>query len=70
MSVRNWADDRLVSASSLEELRGIKPQIAVIVLEGPHLLIQREPHKAAETVVRFVRSGSRAETVSHGLAGL
>jgi pimeloyl-[acyl-carrier protein] methyl ester esterase len=47
--------DRLVSASCLEELRRIKPQMAVAALEGPHLLLQREPHRAAETVVRFVR---------------
>lgn len=47
--------DRLVSASCLEELRQIKPQMAVAVLEGPHLLLQREPYTAAETVLRFVR---------------
>ena len=48
--------DRLVGASCLDELRRIKPQMAVTALEGPHLLLQREPHKAAEAVVRFVRS--------------
>ena len=48
--------DRLVSPSCLEELRRIKPQMAVTVLEGPHLLLQREPSKAAEVVTRFVRS--------------
>ena len=49
--------DRLVNASCLDELRHIKPQIAVAALEGPHLLLQREPYKAAETVARFVRGG-------------
>lgn len=48
--------DRLVRASCLDELRRIKPQMAVVALEGPHLLLQREPHKAAATVVQFVRS--------------
>jgi pimeloyl-ACP methyl ester carboxylesterase len=48
--------DRLVSPSCLDELRQIKPQMAVAALEGPHLLLQREPHKAAEAVVQFVRS--------------
>jgi pimeloyl-ACP methyl ester carboxylesterase len=48
--------DRLVSASCLDELLRIKPQMTVAALEGPHLLIQREPYKAAETVVTFVRS--------------
>jgi pimeloyl-ACP methyl ester carboxylesterase len=51
--------DRLVSPSCLEELRRIKPQMVVAALEGPHLLLQREPRRAAETVVRFVLSGSR-----------
>lgn len=49
-------EDRLVSASCLDELRQIKPQITMVTLEGPHLLLQREPHKAAETVVRFLQS--------------
>jgi pimeloyl-ACP methyl ester carboxylesterase len=47
--------DRLVSASCLEELRRIKPQIAVTVLEGPHLLLQREPRRAAEVVAGFAQ---------------
>jgi len=48
--------DRLVSVSCLEELRQIKPQMTVVALGGPHLLLQREPCKAAEMVARFVRS--------------
>jgi len=48
--------DRLVSAACLAELRRIKPQMTVAALEGPHLLLQREPYKAAETVAVFVRS--------------
>jgi len=47
--------DRLVGAPCLEELRRIKPQIAVDVLEGPHLLLQREPERVAEIVVSFVQ---------------
>ena len=62
--------DRLVSASCLEELRRIKPQMSVAELEGPHLLLQREPRRAAETVARFVRSGSSSETALRRLAGL
>jgi pimeloyl-ACP methyl ester carboxylesterase len=54
--------DRLVSASCLDELRQIKPQMAVAALYGPHLLLQREPYKAAEAVVIFVRSLSRSGT--------
>jgi len=48
--------DRLVRVACLDELRQIKPQMAVAVLEGPHLLLQREPYTAAETVAGFVRS--------------
>ena len=47
--------DRLVSASCLEELRRIKPQMVVTVLEGPHLLLQREPRNAAEVVAGFAQ---------------
>lgn len=48
--------DHLVSASCLDELRQIKPQMSVATLEGQHLLLQREPYKAAGTVAGFVRS--------------
>jgi pimeloyl-[acyl-carrier protein] methyl ester esterase len=48
--------DRLVSASCLEDVRRIKPQVKVASLEGPHLLLQRQPQIAAEAVVEFARS--------------
>lgn len=48
--------DRLVSASSLKDVQRIKPQVKVASLEGPHLLLQRQPQKAAEAVVEFARS--------------
>lgn len=47
--------DRLVSTACLEELRRIKPQMAVAALEGPHLLLQREPRRAAEVVAVFAQ---------------
>jgi pimeloyl-ACP methyl ester carboxylesterase len=47
--------DRLVSASCLEELQRIKPQMSVAALEGPHLLLQREPRRAAEVVAVFAQ---------------
>jgi len=50
--------DRLVNASCLEELRRIKPQMAVVALEGPHLLLQREPRSAVDAIVRFIQSGN------------
>jgi pimeloyl-[acyl-carrier protein] methyl ester esterase len=48
--------DRLVSASCLEDIQRIRPQMTVVALEGPHLLLQREPQRAAEAVVWFIRS--------------
>jgi hypothetical protein len=37
-----------------EELRRMNPAMEVAVIDGPHLLLQREPEKAAELVVEFV----------------
>jgi pimeloyl-[acyl-carrier protein] methyl ester esterase len=42
--------DRLVDRSSLEEIRRIKPHVKVVSIEGPHLLLQRQPQKSAEGV--------------------
>jgi pimeloyl-[acyl-carrier protein] methyl ester esterase len=47
--------DRLVRASCLEEIRRIKPQLVVAILDGPHLLLQREPRKSARLVLEFVQ---------------
>jgi pimeloyl-ACP methyl ester carboxylesterase len=48
-------DDRLAGASCLEEIRRIKPQVAVATIEGPHLLLQREPHQTAAVISEFLR---------------
>jgi pimeloyl-[acyl-carrier protein] methyl ester esterase len=53
--------DRLVGSGSMEELRQIRPQMEVTVIEGPHLLLQREPQRAAEVAARFIRSALLAE---------
>jgi pimeloyl-[acyl-carrier protein] methyl ester esterase len=47
--------DRLVGLDRLEEMRRIKPAAAVELIAGPHLLLQREPEKAAEVIVMFAR---------------
>jgi pimeloyl-[acyl-carrier protein] methyl ester esterase len=46
--------DRLVGTANLEEIRRIRPEMAVAVVDGPHLLFQREPQRTAEVVVEFV----------------
>lgn len=47
-------EDRLVDASCVEELKHIHAHIRVEVLDGPHLLLQREPLKAAKAVMSFL----------------
>lgn len=48
-------NDRLVGASCAAEIRRIDPSVGLAEIEGPHLLLQREPQKSAEIVVSFVR---------------
>jgi len=48
--------DHLVGSSCLKDIRQIKPQVKVSSLEGPHLLLQCKPQRAAEVVVGFARS--------------
>lgn len=47
--------DRLVNPVCLEEMKRIKPEIEVVVMDGPHMLLQQMPHEAAEVVANFVR---------------
>ena len=46
--------DRLVSKSSFEEIKALKPDVILAVIGGPHFVLQREPHDAAEVVAHFV----------------
>lgn len=48
--------DHLVKPFCLESIRQIKPQIEVAAIDGPHLLLQKEPQRAVEAIVSFVRS--------------
>jgi len=47
--------DRLVSASCSEEIQRIQPRSDVVSIDGPHLILQREPERTAEIIVRFVQ---------------
>ena len=51
------AEDRLVAVECLEEILMIQPGTAVTVLDGPHLLLQREPVASAARVVEFLEQG-------------
>jgi pimeloyl-[acyl-carrier protein] methyl ester esterase len=46
--------DRLLSASCRRELLRVRPDIGFATIEGPHMLLQREPQKVANLVVPFI----------------
>jgi len=46
--------DRLVKQRSLVEMRRIKPDMTVVEIDGPHLLLQREPAKCVEAIVDYL----------------
>ncbi len=46
--------DRLVKRRSLAQMQKINPQMAVVEIEGPHLLLQREPAKSVEAITHFL----------------
>jgi len=47
--------DRLVHRNCLEEIQAALPQTAVAEVDGPHLILQREPERTAEVVSDFVK---------------
>jgi len=47
-------EDKLVPARCVDEILTVRPDAAVVSIHGPHLLIQREPAKTADAVVRFI----------------
>ena len=48
--------DRLVSKSSFQEIREVKPDAILALIAAPHLVLQREPNKAADVMSQFVAS--------------
>lgn len=46
--------DRLLAASCRTEISRLKPDIVLAALSAPHLVLQREPRKAAQIVATFV----------------
>jgi pimeloyl-[acyl-carrier protein] methyl ester esterase len=49
------AHDRLVNPVCLEEMRRVKPEMEVVVLNGAHILPQLMPRQSAEVVASFAR---------------
>jgi pimeloyl-ACP methyl ester carboxylesterase len=46
--------DRLVKPRSLVEMQRIKPEMTAIGIDGPHLLLQRQPAKCVEAIARYL----------------
>ena len=46
--------DRLAGPSCLEEIARISPQIEIARIDGPHLILQREPKQSADVVAQFM----------------
>ncbi len=49
------AQDRLVDAVCFEDIRNAKPRVVLVRISAPHLVLQREPQKAAEAILRFIQ---------------
>jgi|SRR5580658_1106900 pimeloyl-[acyl-carrier protein] methyl ester esterase len=47
--------DRIVPARCLDEILAIRPDVAVVRIDGPHLLLQREPERAAGIVTNLIK---------------
>jgi pimeloyl-[acyl-carrier protein] methyl ester esterase len=47
-------NDKVVPKSCLDEIRRIKPGIRVAEIDGPHLILQREPEQSANIVAKFI----------------
>jgi pimeloyl-[acyl-carrier protein] methyl ester esterase len=48
------AKDRIVPKSCLDEIRCLKPDLRVAEIDGPHLILQREPRQSADLVTKFI----------------
>jgi pimeloyl-ACP methyl ester carboxylesterase len=46
--------DKVVPRSCLEEIQHVKPDVRVAEINGPHLILQREPQQSSDAVTRFV----------------
>ena len=49
-------EDRVVRAPCFEDIRRVNPQVKVIEVSGPHLLLQREAQQTAEIVSKVVQA--------------
>jgi len=55
--------DRLVSSECFAEIQRVRPDAELVSISGaPHLVLQREPKKCADSIVRFIEGLSGANT--------
>jgi poly(3-hydroxyalkanoate) synthetase len=47
--------DRLVKKNSFKQIQQVKPDVTLALISAPHLVLQREPHKAAGLIAKFVQ---------------
>ncbi|MCI0690679.1 alpha/beta hydrolase [candidate division KSB1 bacterium] len=47
--------DRIVSRRSLEQIRKIRPDVEIALIDAPHLLLQCMPKQAAEAIQSFLK---------------
>ena len=46
--------DRIVPPRCLDEILAVKPDVTVVRINGPHLLLQARPRESAEAIVKFI----------------
>ncbi len=46
--------DRIVPPRCLDEILAVKPDVTVVRINGPHLLLQARPRESAEATVKFI----------------
>lgn len=46
--------DKLVKKRSMREMKAIKPGMEVTEIDGPHLLLQRQPKRCAQVIEGFI----------------
>jgi pimeloyl-[acyl-carrier protein] methyl ester esterase len=59
--------DHLVSTECLAAIQRNKPDVTVVVLDGPHLLLQRHPLRSSEVIVAFVRKTLQSCHAAQGI---
>lgn len=52
-------EDKLLKRSGVEKMREIKPEMEVVEIAGPHLLLQQNPHECLQAIDQFVKRLAR-----------